>query len=228
LAPKTAGRDVYGETVKPGACPFDGCIHKLYFLNVFRQSGDAIFKENYRNRAMSAFFATDVIAAQREAIKNKLPAGQDLVPVTKIIRNNVLSTSGAQWMGNNFRTGDMSEDDLESFLTNTDNGKSSVRIAQSMGSKITGGSISGTADKWSVELQLSSANAAASSQEYAEATKLLNELEKRVNEKNKMGDMAIAQGLSQLRTILPRIPAEPHMLDAMVRIASNIDRLLNL
>lgn len=136
--------------------------HKLRFENTFRTDGTIVFKQNFRNAALAAFHASDVVEVQREIFRKRLGDGSQAPPaVTRLVRDSVISVTGQAWFERNaIRPGPLAQDLLDSFLS-TENGKSSQRIAASMGKKVASGEVSGSAVNWSVTLHLEPANAGA-------------------------------------------------------------------
>jgi hypothetical protein len=145
------------ESFKPYGWP-EAPSHKMYFLNDYGQDGTVRFLQNFRNPAMAAFHANDVVREQREWIKANVRASS-LPEVTKLVRSNVVSSSGGNWMrrlGSSFAEGDLDSTQLATFLATTVNGKSSQRIAADLGKTIVSGNVSGSAANWTVTLMLGS------------------------------------------------------------------------
>ncbi len=125
--------------------------HQLYFRNSFLP-GSWTMAVNMRNPVLADFFADEVAGMQAQLVeqhratlianaKNDQTSERDKddnpeQEISEIIRENVVSVSGKNWVTNNrIRPGDLSPDDLSSFLK-TENGKSSERIALGMEKKI--------------------------------------------------------------------------------------------
>ncbi|MFM7460884.1 MAG: hypothetical protein ACKO15_08625, partial [Burkholderiales bacterium] len=129
-------------------------LHKLFFSNEYKPNGEALFLQNFRNPAMAEFHANDVFREQRAWIESEYNSKPE---ITKLVRNNVISSSGGTWLqslGSPFAQGALNPTQLGSFLTTTVNGKSSLRIASDLGKTIVSGSISGSSDNWKVTLIL--------------------------------------------------------------------------
>ncbi len=130
-------------------------IHQLNFENIYRDDGESVFKYNSRNPALTSFYASDVVEEQRQWIKTK--RGVSSPPEIKwVTRENVQSTTGAQWRTRHPDWGAMTPDALDDFLKNTENGKSTVSLLQGQNKKITEGEVvayKGGPD-WSVRLKV--------------------------------------------------------------------------
>lgn len=206
------------ETFKPYTCP-EATNHTLYFQNDFLVDGRAIFKRNYKNPAMAAFYANEVAKAQRDKIKTQL-GGAEMAPITTIVRNNVVSTSGSNWMGTTFHNGPLSPEELRKFLTETVNGKSSRRIAADQGSQIMSGSVSGQAENWSVHLQLSPPSAVQPQEtpqtpEQAEAIQFIGEWEQKIKEHTGSVDSSVHKIIAKMKELVPRLIDDPELLSTI-------------
>ena len=130
-------------------------IHQLNFENIYRDDGESVFKFNARNPALASFYASDVVEEQRQCIKTKRGVGSP--PEIKwVTRENVQSTTGAQWRTRHPDWGAMTPDALDDFLKNTENGKSTVSLLQGQNKVITEGEVvayKGGPD-WSVRLKV--------------------------------------------------------------------------
>lgn len=133
--------------------------HQLNFENLYPDNGNAVFRFNARNPALADFYASDVVDAQLDWIKTTL--GNSNPPdLGTITRENVSSENGAQWRVKYPGWGKMSSVALQDFLSDTDNGKSSVSLLRGTGLIITDGEVikydpnDPTSDEWSVKLTL--------------------------------------------------------------------------
>ena len=107
-------------------------IHQLHFDNVYEEAGEVSMNYNARNPALAKFFASDVVAKQREIVGRAFnPDSEDSGPVavTHVIRSDVQSDSGRTWWdalpeegAEKFKV--LTADELEGFMTKTVNGKS--------------------------------------------------------------------------------------------------------
>ena len=128
--------------------------HQLNFENAFSSENQWKMVYNARNPALSTFRApdvTDVQARLRYELGAESPAGR----LATIFRENVVSVNGQQWYADKTPPIDapLSATHLDSFLTQTDNGKSSAATAAKYGKTITAGTIERYAsDGFSVKL----------------------------------------------------------------------------
>jgi hypothetical protein len=126
-------------------------LHNLNFMNYYREDGSWEMKFNARNPALSDFTADDVYHEQ-----SKMAYKEDKSP-SAIIRVQVNSKSGLVWYNKNkpeLNT-ELSEEHLKSFLSDTVNGKSSLRTAESYKKEIISGLIKENGSQWDIILRLS-------------------------------------------------------------------------
>ena len=133
----------------------DVSIHQLDFENIYRDDGESVFKYNARNPALASFYASDVVEEQRQWIKTKRGVSSP-TEIKWVTRENVQSTSGAQWRTRHPDWGPMDSTALEDFLKNTENGKSTVSLLQGQNKKITEGEVVkyDGGPEWSVRLKV--------------------------------------------------------------------------
>jgi hypothetical protein len=119
-------------------------LHQLHFENTFADDGASVFSFNARNPALSTFFASTVVTKQREWIRGQrrvTAALWDTPDITTVTRENVVSANGTLWRTTHAPDFDVDLGDvaLQAFLTETDNGKSTVSMLQGSGRKVISG-----------------------------------------------------------------------------------------
>ena len=126
----------------------DPQAHQLYFANSYA-NGNWTMADNFRNPYLAAFFASDVIEVQKALVDDK--AKDKAGDLKTLTRANVVSESGVAWAKKNtIKDGPMSKDLLASFLTETENGRSSLGIAKQENVRIVSGTLSGVNDTGSM------------------------------------------------------------------------------
>ncbi|MCG3267850.1 DUF4157 domain-containing protein [Yoonia sp. I 8.24] len=138
--------------------------HQLNFDNDYQEDGEASMNYNARNPALANFYASNVVEVQRGVVGAAFggSSGGGLVAVTQVTRSDVQSVNGREWWdrlpatgGTKFRK--LTDLELQDFLKNTDNGKSTVSAFRGQYDVVTGETVVYSAsdlDKFSVKLGL--------------------------------------------------------------------------
>ena len=121
--------------------------HKMWFYNVYNPwERTMVMKVNVRNPALAAFYLSDIVDTQKKYVEADLKKDQEEQETLetwrqqgtgRIIRDHVRSETGLKWFKSiNQNYGQLDSGKKERFLTETVNGKSSVRIARAEGKEI--------------------------------------------------------------------------------------------
>ena len=113
--------------------------HQLFFANTYKK-GNWTMSDNFRNPYLASFFGNEVVEEQKLFVNEN---GKYKVDELRVLtRENIVSESGVNWAkDNNIKDGLLNPNQLRSFME-TENGRSSERIADNHDVLIVGGKVS--------------------------------------------------------------------------------------